>query len=116
MPGMTPAKDRTKVVNAFNKAKVGVLIGQIRTGGLGIDLTGCNTVIYYSNTWSLEDRLQSEDRCHRIGQKNKVTYIDIIGRDTVEESVNACLKKKQGIADIVTDPDKLNYILEGKVK
>ena len=60
-------------------------VGQPKTGGYGITLTAANTVIYYSNSYDLEIRLQSEDRAHRIGQTNKVTYVDIISPDTVDE-------------------------------
>ena len=49
-----------------------------RTGGYGLTLTASHTVIYYSNSYDLEIRLQSEDRAHRIGQKEKVTYVDLI--------------------------------------
>ena len=54
------------------------MVGTPSTGGYGITLTAANTVIYYSNGYDLEKRLQSEDRAHRIGQKKNVTYIDII--------------------------------------
>ena len=47
-----------------------------------LHLHEANTVIYYSNGYDLEKRLQSEDRAHRIGQKKTVTYIDLICEDT----------------------------------
>ena len=59
-------------------------MGTPQTGGYGITLTQANTVIYYSNGYDLEKRMQSEDRAHRIGQKKVVTYVDIIAEDTVE--------------------------------
>ena len=55
-------------------------------------------MIYYSNNFDLEKRLQSEDRAHRIGQVNKVTYVDIICKDTVDEKIVASLLAKQNIA------------------
>ena len=58
-------------------------VGKPRTGGYGITLTGANTVIYFSNSYDLEIRLQSEDRAHRIGQTNNVTYIDMVSPDTI---------------------------------
>ena len=61
-------------------------VGNPQTGGYGITLTAASTVVYYSNSYDLEKRLQSEDRAHRIGQVNKVTYIDLICEKTVDEN------------------------------
>jgi SNF2 family DNA or RNA helicase len=77
------------------------LIGTPQTGGYGITLTQANTVIYYSNGYDLEKRLQSEDRAHRIGQKKTVTYIDIIAEDTVDEKIVKALRDKINIASEV---------------
>ena len=65
-----------------------------QTGGYGITLTAASTVVYYSNNYDLEKRLQSEDRAHRIGQTNKVTYIDIVCEKTVDEKIVKALRKK----------------------
>ena len=54
------------------------LVANPKTGGYGITLTASHTVVYFSNNYDLEIRLQSEDRAHRIGQKNKVTYVDFV--------------------------------------
>ena len=72
-----------------------------QTGSYGITLTQANTVIYYSNGYDLEKRLQSEDRAHRIGQKKTVTYIDIIAEDTVDEKIVKALRDKINIASEV---------------
>ena len=53
-------------------------VGNAQTGGYGITLTSANTVVYYSNSYDLEKRLQSEDRAHRIGQTGSVTYVDSV--------------------------------------
>ena len=64
-------------------------------------MTAANTVIYYSNNYDLEKRLQSEDRAHRIGQNNKVTYIDIVCKDTVDEKIVKALRNKLNLAQTV---------------
>ena len=64
------------------------------TAGYGLTLTAANTVIYYANDFNLETRMQSEDRCHRLGQKNTVTYIDFICEDTVDEKIVKSLRNK----------------------
>ena len=76
-------------------------MGQPRTGGYGITLTAATTVIYYSNSYDLEIRLQSEDRAHRIGQTNKVTYIDLVSPDTIDEKILAALQEKINLAQTV---------------
>ena len=73
-------------------------VGQPKTGGYGITLTAANTVVYYSNSYDLEIRLQSEDRAHRIGQDNKVTYIDLVSPGTIDEKILEALRSKIDIA------------------
>ena len=58
-------------------------------------------MIYFSNNYDLEVRLQSEDRAHRIGQKNNVTYIDIVTEGTVDEKILRALREKINIATMV---------------
>ena len=73
-------------------------IGNPQTAGYGITLTAASNVVYYSNSYDLEKRLQSEDRAHRIGQKKSVTYIDFITEKTVDEKIVKALRKKINIA------------------
>jgi SNF2 family DNA or RNA helicase len=73
-------------------------------GGRGITLTEAHTVIYYSNNFSLETRQQTEDRAHRIGQKNNVTYIDLVVPKSMDEKViNALLNKRNIANEILKD-------------
>jgi len=85
--GDTPANDRQHIVEKFQdpNSSLRFFVGQPRTGGYGLTLTEGKTVVYYSNGYDLEIRLQSEDRAHRIGQTNKVTYVDIIIQNTIDE-------------------------------
>ena len=100
--GLTPQDQRDKHREAFqNDSKVRYLVGTPQTGGYGITLTAANTVIYYSNGYDLEKRLQSEDRAHRIGQHKPVTYVDILAEETVDEKIVKALRKKVNIASEV---------------
>ena len=74
-------------------------MGHPKTGGYGLTLTAANTVIYYSNSYDLELRLQSEDRAHRISQINKVTYIDLMSPKTIDEKIVKSLRDKINIAN-----------------
>ena len=63
------------------------LVGNPTVGGYGLTLTAARYVIYFSNSYNLEVRQQSEDRAHRYGQTSQVTYIDLIATDTIDEMV-----------------------------
>ena len=101
--GSTSTEDRAKAIKAIQdpKSKVRFLVGTPQTGGYGITLTEANVMIYYSNGYDLEKRTQSEARINRIGQKRKMTYIDIICEKTVDERIVKALRKKINIASEV---------------
>ena len=80
-------------------------VGNAQTGGYGITLTAANTVIYYSNSYDLEKRLQSEDRAHRIGQTGSVTYVDLIAENTVDDKIVKSLRNKINIANEIMGED-----------
>ena len=67
-------------------------------------------MIYYSNGYDLEKRIQSEDRAHRIGQKKSVTYIDIIAEETVDNKIVKALRKKINIASEVMGEEIRKWI------
>lgn len=110
--GATPADERQNIVREFQdpNSPLRFFVGQSRTGGYGLTLTEATTVIYYSNSYDLEVRLQSEDRAHRIGQKNSVTYIDIVAEKTVDERVLAALRAKIDIAAQVLSEDVKQWL------
>ena len=109
--GLTAQEDRQDNIRQFQSdPKCRFLVGTPSTGGYGITLTAANTVIYYSNGYDLEKRLQSEDRAHRIGQKKNVTYIDIIAEDTVDEKIVKALRNKINIASEVLGEELKDWI------
>ena len=85
-------------------------MGQPKTGGYGITLTAATTVIYYSNSYDLEIRLQSEDRAHRIGQRNKVTYVDLVSPETIDEKILEALRDKITLAGAVLREDVRSWL------
>jgi SNF2 family DNA or RNA helicase len=85
-------------------------VGNAQTGGYGITLTAANTVIYYSNNYDLEKRLQSEDRAHRIGQTGSVTYIDLVAEKTIDDRIIKSLKNKVDIANEIMGEDIKDWI------
>jgi len=110
--GAVPAEDRQKNIVKFQdpESPVKFFVGNPQTGGYGITLTAANNVIYYSNGYDLEKRLQSEDRAHRIGQKKAVTYIDLITPKTVDEKIRKALRKKINIATEIMGEELREWI------
>ena len=110
--GDTEAEDRQQIVTNFQNPdhELRFFVGNPRTGGYGLTLTAAKTVIYYSNNFDLEVRLQSEDRAHRIGQTNKVTYIDFISPGTVDEHIVKALRNKINIANAVLGEELKEWI------
>jgi SNF2 family DNA or RNA helicase len=97
--GDTESEKRQQIIHTFqNNNNCKYFIGHPKTGGFGLTLTVAKTIIYYSNSYDLEVRIQSEDRAHRIGQKNNVTYIDLVTEKTVDEKIVKALRDKINIA------------------
>ena len=101
--GQVSSEYRQKAIKEFQdpKSKVKYFVGNTQTAGYGLTLTAASNVIYYSNSYDLEKRLQSEDRAHRIGQHKPVTYVDLIAKKTVDEKIIKALRKKINIASTV---------------
>ena len=109
--GKTLPEQRDYAIRNFKENdKVRFFVGTPATGGYGITLTQANTVIYYSNGYDLEKRMQSEDRAHRIGQKKTVTYVDIIAEKTVDTKIVKSLRKKINIASKVMGEELKSWI------
>ena len=100
--GETPRDLRMEYVDDFQRGAIRVLVANQQVGGTGLTLTNASEVIYFSNNFSLRDRMQSEDRAHRIGQTKNVTYTNLIASGTVDEKIVWCLNNKKDIADVIT--------------
>lgn len=100
--GLSP-EEKTQVIEDFRGDNSNFLVASQQVGGTGLTLTECHTVIYLSNTFSTTERMQSEDRFHRIGQKNNVTYVDIVAQNTVDERILDVLKKKKDLSKHIVD-------------
>lgn len=97
--------DRIEAIDSFQAGGPDAFVGNQQSGGTGITLTAASFVIYFSNDFSLRNRLQSEDRAHRIGQREDVTYINIAAKGTVDEIVIDALANKKDVADAIIDVD-----------
>ena len=106
--GEVSVADRKKAVERIQKdPATRFLVGNPTTGGFGLTLTACTTVVYYSNNYNLEVRMQSEDRAHRMGQKGTVVYIDIVAKGTLDEAIMKSLTSKGKLAAKTLGEEKL---------
>jgi SNF2 family DNA or RNA helicase len=101
--GAINAADREHAVDAFQRGDARVFVGHPQAGGVGLTLTAVETAIYFSCDFSLESRLQSEDRCHRIGTRKPVVYVDLAAVDTVDERIAEALQTKHAVARQILD-------------
>lgn len=101
LTGDTPANKRFEIVDDFNNnPETKVLIGHPGSGGVGVNLIAASYSIFYSRTFSLEHSLQAEARNYRGGSEihEKVTRIDLVTEDTIDEAVLEKLLLKEEIS------------------
>jgi SNF2 family DNA or RNA helicase len=99
---------REEAVDSFQASGgADVFLGQPQSGGIGLTLTAAKYVIYYSQDFNLETRLQSEDRAHRIGTTEHVVYIDLVANDTIDEPISRSLQRKTDMAAAILDERRL---------
>jgi len=90
--------DRAKVVDRFQKNDaIPVFLISLKAGGVGLNLTGADTVIHFDPWWNPAMEDQATDRAHRIGQTKVVTSYKLIARDTVEEKILVLQNRKREI-------------------
>jgi SNF2 family DNA or RNA helicase len=101
--------DREDQVRKFQSGDTKVFIGSLSAASVGITLTAASTMVYFENNFKLTDRIQSEARIHRIGQKNACQYIDLVYKDTYDEDIIAAIMRKADIAEgLVKSFTKMN--------
>lgn len=110
--GSVTSDSRVEAIQLFQNmnSPVRFFVGNVQTAGRGITLTAANTVVYYSNNYSLEMRQQSEDRAHRVGQTNQVTYVDLVVPGTLDEKIIQALLAKRNIANEILNDDLDEWI------
>jgi SNF2 family DNA or RNA helicase len=110
--GKLKEKDRQDQVEHFRK-KARFFLATPSCGGHGLTLNEASYVIFYNNSFKYSERLQAEDRCHRIGQTRPVTYIDIICSGSIDERIDAALASKgNAVEAFKREVDKVKNIRE----
>lgn len=104
LDGSTKVDDRQKLVNRFNRdQRIYLFISSTRSGGVGLNLTGADTVIFYDSDWNPAMDRQAMDRCHRIGQTRDVNIYRLVSEWTIEESIFKKQLQKRLLDDVVVD-------------
>lgn len=113
--GAANPEHRAAAIERFqNDPSARIFIGNPQTAGTGLNLTAANTVIYFANSFDADQRWQSEDRCHRIGQRNPVTYIDLVAPKTIDRHILRALKNKKSIAEMVSGQRNISALLSNE--
>lgn len=108
--GKASNEERKDVRQRFQAGTLRYLVGNPSVAGIGLTLTAASSVVYYSNSFNLEHRLQSEDRAHRIGQDKTVHYIDLVARGTVDERIVGSLQDKLNLAAEITGDELRRWL------
>ena len=109
--GEVSVEDRSAYVERFqNDDRCRFLVGNPSVGGYGLTLTAARHVIYFSNSYNLEVRWQSEDRAHRHGQTKSVTYIDLIADKTLDEFILKTLNSKMKLSAQTLGEEVLKFL------
>jgi len=87
LDGSVPVNQRGSIVSRFNSEAIPFLFLTTSIGGLGLNLTSADTVVFYEHDWNPFNDLQAMDRAHRLGQKNTVNVFRLIAKSTIEEKV-----------------------------
>ncbi|PHH61004.1 hypothetical protein CDD81_970 [Ophiocordyceps australis] len=102
LDGSTKLEDRRDTVHDFQtRPEIFIFLLSTRAGGLGINLTSADTVIFYDSDWNPTIDSQAMDRAHRLGQKKQVTVYRLITRGTIEERIRARALQKEEVQRVV---------------
>jgi SNF2 family DNA or RNA helicase len=101
--GAVPVKDRDKIKTDFMSGKIDVLVANLATAGVGLNLQRSSLMFFYSNNYSSYYREQGEDRAHRIGQINNLVIKDLVTVGTVDEVVYQALMDNKDLLAFFRD-------------
>jgi SNF2 family DNA or RNA helicase len=92
-------------IEEFQQGKYEIMVANVRVISRGFNLQNSHVMLFYSNTFSLEDRLQVEGRIFRIGQQEVCEYVDYVFEDSVDEKVVTALTQKKKLLDYIRGAD-----------
>lgn len=109
LDGSTQPEERQTLMQRFNtNPKIFLFILSTRSGGVGINLVGADTVIFYDSDWNPAMDQQAQDRCHRIGQTREVHIYRLISESTIEENILKKANQKRALDNLVIQSGSYN--------
>ena len=108
LSGKDSKEQRKHMVERFSKEDIPVFLISLKAGGTGLNLTAADMVIHYDPWWNQAAKDQATDRTHRIGQKQVVTVMDLVVKDSIEEKIVEMQKRKSEMADEVMDGNMIS--------
>jgi len=99
-------------IDEYQEGKYDIMVGNIKVISKGFNLQRGYSLFFYSNTFSLEDRIQSERRIYRIGQTNRCQYFDYVSEDTVDMKIVAALRQRREVADYIKNSSIKKFLTE----
>ena len=108
--GEVHEKEKIKALDLFMSGKRQICVAKAASMGMGLTLVNSSISFYYSNTFSLLERLQSEDRQHRLGQHNPVTYVDLVADKTVDEKILKSLRENYEMSQKVVGDEFRSWL------
>jgi SNF2 family DNA or RNA helicase len=112
--GEVSSEERDRIKTDFMAGKYDIFIGNTATAGFGLNLQNATLQYYFSNNFRTEDRLQSEDRSHRIGVKEACVYKDIIMKNSIDEHVYKSIKTGRDLNDYFTNMSLKDILAEAE--
>lgn len=101
--GSTPSQERQEMTKAFNQGERDVFLISLKAGGVGLNLTGANTVILVDLWWNPAVESQAIGRAHRMGQEQAVEVYRLVTRGTIEEKIQELQEKKKNLVSEILD-------------
>ena len=101
--GSTPSQDRQEMTKAFNQGERDVFLISLKAGGVGLNLTGADTVILVDLWWNPAVESQAIGRAHRMGQEQAVEVYRLVTRGTIEEKIQELQEQKRNLVSEVLD-------------
>ena len=104
LDGSTGVENRQRLMDRFNSdIRIFAFILSTRSGGIGINLTGADTVVFYDSDWNPTMDAQAQDRCHRIGQTRDVHIYRLVSEQTVEENILKKANQKRALGQLAIE-------------
>ena len=114
LDGRVPATKRTALVDAFNNdPSIKLMLLTTRVGGLGLNLTGADTVIFLENDYNPFADVQAADRAHSIGQRKTVNVYRLVTKDSIEEKIMSLQEKKIALSNAIVNTDNSSLFSMG---